>query len=94
MTRYRLAVVAPHVVQYHAPLYRELARRPEVDALVLYLDRTGSQPTYDATMGATIDWDVPLLEGYRHQFLFNTRIKGVPGPSSFFVQSYFRWRFS
>ncbi len=71
MPPYRLAVVAPHVVQYHAPLYRQLARRDELDVHVLYLDRTGARPTYDATMDATIDWDVPLLEGYGHEFVRN-----------------------
>ncbi len=71
MTPYRLAVVAPHVVQYHAPLYREFARREELHVRVFYLDRTGSRPTYDATMRATIDWDVPLLDGYGHDFVRN-----------------------
>ncbi len=65
----RLIVVAPHVVQYHAPFYRELARRPELDVLVLYLDDAGARPTWDATMGATIEWDVPLLEGYAYEFV-------------------------
>ncbi len=69
MPRYRLVIIAPHVVQYHTPLYRQLARRPELDVLVLYLDDAGARPTWDATMAATIEWDVPLLEGYAHEFL-------------------------
>ena len=65
----RLIIVAPHVVQYHAPFYRELARRPELDVRVLYLDDAGVRPTWDPTMSATLEWDVPLLDGYTHEFL-------------------------
>ncbi len=79
MAPYRLAVVAPHVVQYHAPLYRQLARRPELDVRVLYLDRTGAEPTWDATMAATIDWDVPLLEGYAHELVRNISPRAAGG---------------
>ncbi len=65
----RLIIVAPHVVQYHAPLYRELARRPELNVRVLYLDDAGARPTWDPTMAATLEWDVPLLDGYVHELL-------------------------
>lgn len=59
------------MVQYHAPLYRKLAEHDALDVHVFYLDRTGVEPVYDATMGVHIVWDIPLLEGYPHTFVPN-----------------------
>jgi len=69
--RLGLWILAPHVVQYHAPLYRAAARDGAVDLTVLYCAEYGFRPIYDPTMNTTIQWDVPLLEGYAFRWLRN-----------------------
>jgi glycosyltransferase involved in cell wall biosynthesis len=67
----RLAFLTTHPIQYQAPLFRSLARRPGVELTVLFCHDHGVNPTYDAGYGLTIKYDVPLLEGYRYRFLRN-----------------------
>jgi len=74
----RLAILAPHVIQYHAPIYREVAATRKVSLKVLYCSRFGLEPIYEKSMGTSIRWDVPLLAGYDYEFLSN-----YPGPSNF-----------
>ena len=68
--RFRLGVSLTHPIQYWSPLFRELARRPDVDLTVHY----AMLPTAEqqgAGFGVAFEWDVPLLDGYRHQVLRN-----------------------
>lgn len=67
--RARLAIIASHPIQYHAPLYRELATRDAIDLHVVYLSDAGAIAHADAGFGKTISWDIPLLEGYAHNVL-------------------------
>lgn len=68
---YRVAMIAPHVIQYYAPLYRLLAQVPDVDLEVLYCSRAGADEYRDEEMQTTLRWDLDLLSGYRHRFLRN-----------------------
>ena len=70
-SRLRLAVFAPHPVQYHVGIYRELAKLPDVESTVFYEDRIGLEPVYVDEFKTTIQWDVDLLRGYKHTFLRN-----------------------
>jgi len=71
--RHRLAVLNSHPVQYFAPLYRRLARQPEIDLTVYYCSHQGAEGYYDPGFMRTIKWDVPLLDGYSYKFLPNMR---------------------
>lgn len=71
MRRYRFAVVASHVIQYYGPLFRRLAAHPAIDLTVLFCSRRGAEPYLDHDLGVRLKWDLPLLEGYAHQFLRN-----------------------
>ena len=66
-----MGIVAMHPIQYHAPIYRHLAKSEKIDLEVLFLDQAGIKVAHDPTMGAAIQWDVPLLAGYRSEFLRN-----------------------
>ncbi len=77
----RVAVFTSHPIQYQAPLFRELAARPELDATVFFGSRHGLDDAFDAGFGASFRWDVPLLEGYRSVFLENRARR--PDVSSF-----------
>lgn len=56
--------VASHPVQYQAPLFRRLALRPELEVHVAYCSLRGAVPGLDPEFDVTIQWDIPLLEGY------------------------------
>jgi glycosyltransferase involved in cell wall biosynthesis len=76
--RYRLAAVTSHPVQYQAPLFQRLAAHPSVDLTVFYGDDRSVAGDVDDGFGVRVQWDRPLLEGYRSVFL--TRNASVSGP--------------
>lgn len=67
-------MLVSHPIQYFAPLFRELAERPEIDLIVIYRTRLGVEAYHDQGFGQTVQWDVPLLDGYRHEFLSHKTI--------------------
>ncbi len=71
VSRPRVAIVASHVIQYQAPLFRLLAREIDADFTVLYCSRHGAEAYHDVDMGTTLRWDVDLLSGYPYRFLRN-----------------------
>ena len=65
----RLAYVVSHPIQYQAPMLRRIALEPDID-LTVFFESDFSQREYaDPGFGVSLMWDVPLLEGYRHEFL-------------------------
>ncbi|GAC1628282.1 MAG: hypothetical protein NVS9B13_25920 [Candidatus Acidiferrum sp.] len=62
--RYRVLAIGAHPVQYMAPIFRHLAAHPQVDLHVAYCTLRGAEAGYDPEFGVTVQWDVPLLEGY------------------------------
>ena len=79
--RFRLAILASHVIQYQAPLFRMLARQPEIELSVFFCSDWGAQSYHDEGFGREVKWDVPLLEGYHFEFLPNWSIS--PNASRF-----------
>lgn len=65
----RLLHLVTHPIQYFAPLYRELATRPELELTVCFLSRKGVRTFYDPGFGQLLTWDIPLLDGYHYRFL-------------------------
>jgi len=65
----RLGVIASHFIQYQAPIWRELAKRPEVDLTVYYLSDQGRRTGFDPEFRQTFRWDIPLDEGYKWELL-------------------------
>ena len=76
----RLGILASHPIQYHAPLYRELAR--QVDLKVYFAHRQSAAGQAAAGFNVAFEWDVDLLGGYEHRFLDNQARR--PGVSDFF----------
>ena len=68
---FRLAVVTSHPIQYYAPWFHYLAATGRLDLKVFYLWDGGSRSRHDAGFGQEIRWDVPLLDGYEHEFVPN-----------------------
>jgi len=75
----RLGVLASHPIQYHAPVFRELARR--CDLAVFFAHRQTPQGQAAAGFGVPFEWDVDVLSGYEHRFLRN--VAASPGTTSF-----------
>jgi glycosyltransferase involved in cell wall biosynthesis len=68
---YRLAVLASHVIQYQAPLFRALAADPAIDLTVFFCSRAGLDTYWDEGFETPLAWDTALLGGYRAEFLRN-----------------------
>jgi glycosyltransferase involved in cell wall biosynthesis len=75
----RMGLIASHPIQYHAPLFRELARR--IDVTVFFSHRQTAAGQGVAGFGVGFDWDIDLLSGYEHQFLDN--VASQPGLECF-----------
>jgi glycosyltransferase involved in cell wall biosynthesis len=80
--RRKLAVVCTHPIQYNSPVFRSLAQHDAIDLKVFYTwSQAADGVTYDAGFGAAVKWDIPLLEGYAHQFVRNVAKR--PGTDHF-----------
>lgn len=77
---YKVLAIASHPVQYMSPIFRRLAANPELELSVAYCSLRGAEAGHDPEFEATVQWDVPVLEGYPWTELSN---KGS-GAESFF----------
>jgi len=64
-----------------APLFRRMAEEPAFDFEVAYCGLGGARAAYDPEFAARVEWDVPLLDGYRWSELPN---RGSGRQESFF----------
>jgi glycosyltransferase involved in cell wall biosynthesis len=75
----RLVIFATHPIQYFAPLWRELARRPGLEITVFYFSDHSVRGGFDRNFEKALAWDVPLLDGHRHIFVSREADLGKPG---------------
>ena len=79
----RLAIVSSHPIQYYAPIFQALTRSGQLETRVFYTwSQTAQAPIHDPGFGRVITWDIPLLEGYEHEFVPN--LAREPGTHHFF----------
>jgi glycosyltransferase involved in cell wall biosynthesis len=78
----RLAYLVSHPIQYQAPMLRRIAQEPEIDLTVFFGSDFSVRDYKDAGFGVGVKWDVPLLDGYRHEFLPVLRDNSNPGTLS------------
>lgn len=69
MADIRLAWLATHPTQYQASLMRTIAQSPGIDLTAIFFSDFSTRNYFDREFGRAVEWDVPLLEGYRHEFL-------------------------
>lgn len=68
--KFKLAYVVSHPIQYQAPLLRRLAQEPDIDLTVFFCsDHSVNGYADEGFGGVQVKWDLPLLEGYRYEFL-------------------------
>lgn len=64
----KLAIIATHPIQYHAPWFRLLAAQKNID-LKVYFGFLPDAEEQGVGFGEAFEWDVPLLEGYHWEVL-------------------------
>src|SRR3984885_9808631 len=80
--RVRLAYLVSHPIQYQAPLLRRIAQEPDIDLTVFFASDFSVQEYVDKGFGVDVKWDVPLLDGYRHEFLPSIWDRRRTGPTA------------
>lgn len=80
--RIRLAYVVSHPIQYQVPLLRRIAAEPDIDLTVFFGSDFSVRGYKDEGFGVEVKWDVPLLDGYKHEFLPALRDNGTEGTFS------------
>jgi glycosyltransferase involved in cell wall biosynthesis len=91
----RLAYLVSHPIQYQAPLLRRIAEEPDVDLTVFYGSDFSVRGYRDEGFGVGVKWDIPLLDGYKHEFLPKLRDRGtvsVASPLNYGIVSRLRGR--
>jgi glycosyltransferase involved in cell wall biosynthesis len=78
----RLAYLVSHPIQYQAPLLRRIAREPDIELTVFFSSNFSVREYVDKGFGVDVKWDVPLVDGYEHEFLPAIWDKGRTGPAS------------
>jgi glycosyltransferase involved in cell wall biosynthesis len=79
----KLAYLVSHPIQYQAPLLRRIAREPDIDLTVFFGSDFSVRGYKDKGFGGVgVRWDVPLVEGYRHEFLPVLRDNATNSPTS------------
>lgn len=66
----KLAYLVSHPIQYQAPLLRRIAQEPDIELTVFYGSDFSVRGYKDEGFGGVgVKWDIPLLDGYRYEFL-------------------------
>lgn len=73
----RLAIITTHPIQYYAPIFKLLHQREQIVINVFYTWGEGALNKYDPGFQKTIQWDMPLLEGYPFEWV--TNVASNPG---------------
>jgi len=65
----KILIFATHPIQYQVPIYRELNKH--YDLKVIYLLDQTKKSHAESGFGVEFEWDIPLLNGYKYQYLKN-----------------------
>ena len=79
--RVKIAYLVSHPIQYQAPLLRRIAQEPDIDLTVFFGSDFSLRGYSDKGFGGVgVKWDVPLVDGYKHEFLPVIRDNATAGP--------------
>ena len=78
-SRVKLAYLVSHPIQYQAPLLRRIAQEPDIDLTVFFGSDFSLKSYQDEGFGVDVKWDIPLLDGYKSEFLPTIRDNGTEG---------------
>ena len=74
----RITFLYSHPIQYFSPLLKKINEANICDLKVLYCQDT-TKVYHDKEFGQKIKWDLPLLEGYKYNFLKEGRFNRKKG---------------
>lgn len=80
--RVRIAYLVSHPIQYQVPLLRRISREPDIDLTALFGSDFSVRGYEDKGFGVAVKWDIPLLDGYKHEFLPVVRDKATQSITS------------
>lgn len=66
--KYQLLHVMSHPTQYYSPLLKLISQMPDINLSVLYYGEK-TDKSFDIGFKQVVKWDIPLLEGYRAEYL-------------------------
>lgn len=78
----KVAYLVSHPIQYQAPMLRRISQEPDIELTVFFGSNFSAREYVDKGFGVDVKWDVPLVEGYRHEFLPVIWDKRRTGPTS------------
>jgi glycosyltransferase involved in cell wall biosynthesis len=87
--RFRVLAIASHPIQYAVPIFRLMAQDPRLDFHVAYCTLRGAEAAHDPEFGRSVQWDVPLLDGYKWTHVPN---QGTGGESFFGLHNPGLWK--
>lgn len=62
--RLRVLTIASHPIPYGVPVFRLMAQDPALDYEVAFCSLRGAEAAHDPEFGRSVQWDVPMLDGY------------------------------
>ncbi len=69
----KLAIITTHPIQYNAPFFKLLNERRHLKVKVFYTwGKKVIENKFDPGFGKSIQWDIPLLDGYEYEFIENS----------------------
>jgi glycosyltransferase involved in cell wall biosynthesis len=67
----KIAWFVTHPIQYYSPMYVKINEEEDIDLTVYYFSDFSVKGYQDKEFGKTIQWDIPLLDGYTSEILKN-----------------------
>ena len=74
-----MAHLVSHPVQYLVPIYREIAKHPDIELTVYFYSDKSLGKHHDAEFGMAFEWSTPLLGGYDSRFVDSSKGKLIKG---------------
>lgn len=65
----KVSLITHSISHFEVPLYRAMAASPELDLKVFYWDKVGLEKKVDDLYERSIEWEIPLLDGYQNEFI-------------------------
>ena len=78
----KVAYLVSHPIQYQAPLLRRISQERDIELTVFFGSNFSIREYGDKGFGVDVKWDVPLVDGYRHEFLPSVWDRRRTGPTS------------
>lgn len=73
----KLVVITSHPIPCQVPIWRALARCPDIKLKVLYASLDGARPFHNSAFGRKVDWGVEMLDGYDWMLVENRPLSWI-----------------